>query len=402
MADKFSKFLKSTTRQIKKLKETVHSLKENQDKPRKKKHIEKPKAEKHQDVMIHFSMVSVAKATLVVIGLIVLTNFLGEILSIIIIFFISILFAAALDPTVDALQKYKIPRGVSVIFIFLILLSIIAFFISQLFPLIATQLLELARNLTGIVSKVTEGNINIPFGDRLQDWLNSLLNEIDQELIINQASKALESLGAYLQSIAGNTFGTIKAIFNGVLNFLMVLILTFFLVVNEKSVDEFFLSLFPSKHGKYIIEKMDTVKNKIGYWLRGQMVMMLIMFTLTLIGLLVLGIDYALTLAMMAGIAELLPVVGPIMAGIPALLVAFNESPWLVLWVLGLIALLQQIEGNILIPLVMKKAVGLNPIIIILTMLVGYNTLGIVGMIVAIPVATTLSIFVRDYAAKEK
>ena len=101
-------------------------------------------------------------------------------------------------------------------------------------------------------------------------------------------------------------------------------------------------------------------------------------------------------------IAELLPVIGPIAAGIPAILVGFNESPWLAIWVLGLIILLQQIEGNILVPLVMRRAVGLSPIVIIPSMLIGLETLGVVGMIMAIPVATTLSIFVREYAEKEK
>ena len=139
-----------------------------------------------------------------------------------------------------------------------------------------------------------------------------------------------------------------------------------------------------------------------GDWLRGQMILIIAMFTLTLIGLLILDVDYALTLAMMAGIAELLPVVGPITAGVPAVLVAFNESPWLAVWVVGLILLLQQIEGQILIPLIMKKAVGLSPIITILAVLIGFETLGILGIIIAIPVTATLSIFVRDYVSKKK
>ena len=351
---------------------------------------------------MHLSTASVAKATLIVIGLVILTNFLGQILNVIIIFFIAILFAAALDSTVDKLEKRKIPRPVSVLLIFLILIGVLGFFISQLIPLVATQLIELAKNLSSIVNNLSSGNSDFLFGETIQNLFNSILENVDQETVISQLQATLETIGTQLQSVAGNTFGAIKALFNGIFNFVLVLILTFFLVVNERSVDDFFISLFPSKHGQYIVEKLESIKDKVGDWLRGQMIMILLMFSLTLIGLLILGVDYALTLAMMAGIAELLPVVGPIMAGVPAVLVGFNESPWLAIWVFGLIILLQQIEGQVLIPLVMKKAVGLNPIITILAVLIGFETLGILGIIIAIPVTATLSIFVRDYASKKK
>lgn len=130
--------------------------------------------------------------------------------------------------------------------------------------------------------------------------------------------------------------------------------------------------------------------------------MMIFMFLLTLIGLLILGVDYALTLALMVGIGEIIPVVGIVTAGIASILVAFNQSPWLGLWVLCLFGILQQMEGHVLVPLVMKKALGLSPIIIILALLTGYATLGILGMIIAVPVTTCLSIFVADYTEKKK
>jgi predicted PurR-regulated permease PerM len=405
MAKKFTtKFFKESSKQIKKLTDAIKNLKEEHEEleEEKKFRSKKPKKDVPEEMLVSFSLASVAKATLVVLGLVLLANFLGEILNIIIIFFISLLFAAALDPTVDALEKRKIPRAISVIAILLFLIFILGFFISQLVPLIATQLFELAKNLTTILDKLTTGEWNIPFSENIQGALEDFIANIDQQLIIDRVKDSLETLGAQLQSLAGNTVGAIVTIFNGILNFFMVLILTFFLVVHEEGVDDFFISLFPSRHGKYIIEKLETVKKKVGDWLRGQMIMIFLMFSLTLTGLLILGIDYALTLAMMAGIAELLPVVGPILAGIPAILVGFNESPWLAIWVFGLIIVLQQLEGNVLIPMVMKKAVGLNPIIVILAMLVGYETLGIIGIIIAIPVATTLSIFVGEYISKKK
>lgn len=403
MAQRINKFIQNTTENIKHLRQTLQQLKDQRSESQK---IELPHREerssKKEEVIVHFSLASTAKATILVLLLIALSHFLGDIARIILVFFISVLFSAALTPTVNALQRRRIPRSVSVLGIFFVLLLILGFFVSQLIPLVATQLIELAKSLTHLVEKMGTGEINIPFGETLRPYLEDFMAQIDKETLINEVKTTLESFAGELQTLAGDTFGVIKAIFNGIFNFVLVLILTFFLIVSGKDVNNFFVSLFPSKHGEYIAEKIETIQEKVGFWLRGQVILMFLMFGLSLTGLLILGIDNALTLAMMTGIAELLPVVGPIAAGIPALLVAFNESPWLALWVLGLIIFMQQIEGNLLVPLVMRKAVGLSPIIIILAMMTGLETLGIVGMIMAIPVATTLSIFVKEYAEKEK
>jgi predicted PurR-regulated permease PerM len=401
--NKFDKFFKNSRRKIRKLRDRIQKLKTEQDKEEEKlKDIKKPKKEKKDELVVHISMLSAAKATIVVLTLVILANFLGEITDIILVFFVSILFAAALDPTVDSLEKYKIPRSISVISIFAIVIALIVFFISQLVPLVASQVIELAKNLNTIVVDLSNGESALPFADKIEPLIQNFLTEVDQEQIVEQLKNSLESLGSQLEGIAGNTLGTIKNLFNGILNFLLVLVLTFFIVVDERGVDDFFISLFPSKHGKYIVDKMEAVKHKVGYWLRGQVILMVAMFLITWIGFMIIGVDYALTLGMLAGIAEIIPIVGPIIAGVPAGLVAFNQSYWLVLWVVGFILIVQQIESNVVVPLVMKKAVGLSPIIIILSMLVGFKTLGILGAIIAIPVATSLSIFVKDYAAKKK
>lgn len=405
MAKKISSFLKFTTDNFKTLRKTLKDLKKEHDEQAKfKPHL--PKSEKKdadQEVIFYFSLPNVAKATIVVIAMIVLSRFLGEIAHILLIFFIAILFSSALNPTVSALEKkYRFPRALSVILMFLVLIFVLGYFISQLIPLVATQLIDFAKSLNDIVGKLGDGTVHLPFGKSFEPMVNDFLQQIDKESILNQLKQTLESTANQLESFAGNTFEVIKTVFNGVLNFVVVLVLTFFLVVNDSDVNEFFISLFPSKHGGYIAEKIHTIQNKVGYWLRGQIILMVIIFLLSLTGLMILGVPNALTLAMMIGIGELIPVVGPVLASIPAVLVAFNQSPWLALWVIGLIVLIHETESNVLVPLVMRTAVGLSPIIIILAMLTGLETLGVVGMIMAIPVATTLSIFVKEYAEKEK
>lgn len=405
MEKNLSKIVKFTTTNFKNLRKTLRDLKKEHDEQVKfKPHVSKEeKKSQPQEVVFFFSMENVAKATIVVIAMIILSQFLGEIGHIILVFFIAILFSSALNPTVSALEKrYRVPRSLSVLLMFFVLIFILGYFISQLIPLIATQLVDFAKSLNDIVNKFSDGSVHLPFGKSLEPMVNDFLQQIDKEALVNQLKQTLEATASQLESFAGNTFVVIKTVFNGVLNFVVVLVLTFFLVVNDSDVNEFFISLFPSRHGGYIAEKIHTIQTKVGYWLRGQIVLMVIIFLISLVGLMILGVQNALTLAMMIGIGELIPVVGPVFASIPAILVAFNESPWLALWVILLVVLIHETESNVLVPLVMRRAVGLSPIIIILAMLTGLETLGVVGMIMAVPVATMLSIFVKEYAEKEK
>ncbi len=395
-------FFTKSASQLKKMRKAIQEIKKEQKAFYEIERKQQYKVSKKEEILIHFSMVSVAKATLVVISLLIFTGFLGQILDIIVVLFVSVLFSAALDPSVDTLERYKIPRSLSVLCIFAILLGILGFFISQMIPLLASQLIELAKSVGDIINNITQGKSNFIFAENIQNFFNESIGSKNTDEILQELSQNLETLGTQLQSIAGDTFEVIKNLFNGIVNFFLVLILTFFLVVDEKSVNEFFISLFPSKHGEYIIEKSEAIKKKVGLWLRGQVILMVMMFLISLIAYGILNLDFALTLAMLAGIAELIPVMGVFLAAIPALLVAFNQSPWLMLWTAIAIIVIQQLEGNLLVPLVMKKAVGLNPIIVILAMLIGFKILGILGAIIAVPVATTLSIFVLDYSLKAK
>ncbi len=404
---KLSNIFKNSQKKLKGIRKKIEELskmEEYEKKHKKKRKTSPPKPKAPEKVLVHLSIASVAKSALVIILLYLAMQFAYEIRNIIVIVFVALLLYAAIDPAVNKLQERKIPRAVSVLAIYAVLLFLVGFFISNLIPIVAEQLLELAKKAGDLISNLTdeESLSQMPFSEQIMPYVQSSLEAVDQQTVINNIQGALEQVGEQLQNIAGNTFVAVKVIFNGIFNAVLVLIITFFLVVDEGSVDKFLKSVFPSRYSSYIVEKSEKIKTKIGHWIRGMLMLMLSMFLLYLIGFSILGLDYAVTLAMMGGIAELFPVIGPILAGIPAGLIAFNESPWLVLWVIGIIIIAQQLEGNVLIPLIMRKAVGLKPVIIIISVLIGYQMLGILGIILAVPVATTASLFVTDYLNKDK
>jgi predicted PurR-regulated permease PerM len=409
MSNNLKALLKKTRNKAKHLRDKVNKLKKEQQSKQTEAEkelasLKKPERKKTEHIIVEFSMVSVAKAAFVVIILYILTQFFFQIKEVLILVFIALFLAAALDSIVDRMEKKKIPRAVSILGIYAAFLVVIGIFISTLIPLLANQTLELAKTVSDLIANLTQSEElwNLPYTENARAMLEDFLDSADQDLIAQNIQGALEQVGNQLQNIAGNTWGAIKIVFNGLFNALLVLVLTFFMVVDERGIDRFFISLFPSKHTKYIIAKMEAVKEKIGYWLRGQLNLMIAMTAITFIPLSILGVDYALTLAFLAGMTELLPVIGPIIAMVPALLIGLNDSPGMALTILILYIIIQQLEGNILVPLIMKKAVGLSPIIVVIVMLIGFQFLGIMGVIISVPVATAISIFIKDYAEKAK
>ncbi len=350
------------------------------------------KSEKNESVTIDFTLVHVAKITVVILLLLALFTFLQEISGILLIFFISFLLAAAVDPLVDRLQRLGLPRSLSMILIYIVLFLLLGLFVGNVVSLVADQVAGIATNVGIWVSSLqTDGHITIPSAQYLQPYLDQFFETVDVQTAASQVQNALNTVKDWLINIS-----------IGLFNLIIVLTLTFFMTVEEKSIDNFFLSMFPSRHAKYISLKSEAVKDQIGLWLRGQLFVSIVAGLLSYIGLVIMGVDYALTLSLIAGICMVVPVVGRFIAWMVAFPIVFNQSPMLSLWMSIYYLAIQQVENNILVPKIMNKAVGLSPIIIIFAMMVGFRYLDIIGLIFSIPVATSVALFLKDYQQKEK
>ena len=343
-------------------------------------------------MFVDLNPISVAKSAAMVLLMVVLFYFLFEIRSLLLMLFVSFLFAAALDPLVDMMQKKGLPRSLSVIIIYLLAIAMSAWFVTNLVTLLAEQVIEIAKNITTIVTNITKGNVNsLPFAEQLRPYFDQFYQTLDLQTAANQIQNALQLVGSQLLGIS-----------IGLINFVLVLVLTFFMTVEEKAIEEFVRSLFPSRYSRYISTRLEAVKDQVGYWLRGQLLVSVICGILTYIPLALLGVNYALTLSVIAAHAMVIPVIGRVFAWLLAFPIVFNQSPTLALWMSVVYFVLQQVELNLIIPYVMNRAVGLSPIILMIAMMIGGQYLGILGLILSIPVATTAAIFVKDYATREK
>lgn len=350
------------------------------------------KDEKVQHMTVDVTPLSVARGAAVVMLTLLLFYFLYDISWILLIFFISFLFAAALDPLVDLMEERKVPRPLSMLLIYVVLFFFIGFFVTSVATLVAEQVIDIAQSVGEFVSNGGVANMTgIPFGEELQPYLEQFTETVDFQSAASQLQNAFLLVSNQLVSIS-----------IGLFNLLIVLVLTFFMVVEERSIDEFFLSLFPSRYGQYVSTRIAAVKDQVGLWLRGQLMVSLIAGLASYIGLVIMGVDYALTLSLIAGLAMVIPVVGRFFAWIVTFPIVFNQSPALALWMSIYYLVIQQFENNLIVPYVMNKAVGLNPIIIIFALMVGGHYLGILGFVLAIPIGTTLAIFFRDFTMKDK
>lgn len=397
---------------------TKHTWQTFHDSFKKKKKIEEeifdeekvliPKKIKSQKVQVEISAANATKVALAIMGILALIYFLYSIQGILVLLFVSMLLAAAIDPVVDKWQNRKIPRGISVMILYILFLLIFGAVVYSLIPIIVEQIITLTQNIGKVVNNILSNqNFEFPFSKELKPIYDSLVRNIDKQQIISQLQSVLSTISNQLANIAGNSLLALGALFNGILNALIVMVITFFMVVDKKSIHKFIHSLIPSQYAAYYAVKTHQIQKKIGGWVRGQIILCISIGLITYIGLLFLqlfGIDiqYKETLAVVAGVTEIIPYLGPVIGAVPAVLIATNISIWAVLWVIFLYFMVQTLENNVIVNIVMNKEVGLNPIIIIVAMMVGAQFFGILGIVLAIPVATSISVLVQDYIEKDK
>jgi len=332
-----------------------------------------------QTIRINISTVSILK----VFAIFIILYILYLIKDILTILFVSLVLASALGPWVDWMQKRKIPRVLGIAIIYLILFGFIITTLSLIIPPIASEVNDLAQNFPQYFERIISG-------------VKVLKNYTIEHGLLDNIKDSLGTISSNLQGAAGSVFSTVTGIFGGIFSFFLVVVITFYMVVEEHAVRKIIWSLAPPKHQPYIMQLVNRMQSKIGLWLRGQLILSLIIFALIYVGLKILGVEYALVLALVAGITEFVPYLGPILAAIPAIFLAFTQSPMLALFVAILYYIVQLTENNIIVPKLMQKVVGLNPIVSIAVLLIGWQLAGVIGMVLSIPVATAISVFTKD------
>jgi predicted PurR-regulated permease PerM len=299
---------------------------------------------------------------------------------VLVVILLAFILATAITPLVDFLQRKKVPRTISVAGVMLAVLGLIFLVIRLIVPPFATEMGNILSNRTEYVLKITSYIQHL--SPILRDNITVFLNNF---------------LGTFGNLNFDGVVSSAKGVFNGIMELIIVLVLSFYLLQNNKGVEGVIVSYIPKQHQKRIQNIYHKISEKMSQWMRGQIFLGLIIFAVNLVGLSILKVNYALTLAVISGLLEVLPIIGPIVAGGLAVLIALTQSPLLALIVLAWYLLVQQLENHILVPQVMKKSLGLNPVVIIVAIIIGGKLLGIIGILVAVPVAAAIGVLMEEF-----
>ena len=309
----------------------------------------------------------------------------------------AIVIASSIEPIVRRLGRYRIHRIIAGILVYLLIVAILAalfiFFLPVVVGDVASFLNEIPRNVSfeDLWNPIRDFGFNIgPLSQSLSAHTLPLADFVG-------------SLQSMLAGSSAGAFQTANFIFGGVFSIILIGVLSFYLTVQEEGVADFLRIVTPVKRHDYIIDLWRRSQRKIGYWLQGQILLGIVVGVLVYLVLTVVGIPYALVLAIVAALFEIIPVFGPIISSVPAILIAFaDRGVGTGLLLVGLYLIIYQFESQLFYPLVVKKIVGINPIVVILALVIGAKLAGVLGAIIAVPLSAALMEYVNDIEKRKK
>ncbi len=302
--------------------------------------------------------------------------------------FASVVVASAIRPVADRLERYLVPRAVSVALVYGLVLVVAAVVVSLIIPPLTEQLTQLSHALPALMEYLSVRGL-IPSTGEVRGAVSAW-------------QQALAGVGKDLTNVGAGLFRQTRTVFSGVFTLIFMFVIALYLVVDKEAVKKPFRMVVPARHLAYVEMVIDRTQRVMGRWVVAQLSLGVIVGVTVAAGLWIMGVPYSLLLGLVAGVLELVPIMGPIIAAVPAVLVGFTQS-----WLLGLgvalfYLLVQQAENHLLIPFIMRKATGLNPLVTILAVLLGARLVGVVGVLLAVPAAVVVSAFVNDLVSTSK
>lgn len=363
----------------------------------------------HVDV----SFGTVVKVTVSTILVVLLAYTLFSIRDKLFIIVLSAFIALVMDRHVRRLEAFRIPRGLAVISLYALFLSIAVFLLASLIPIVATQIQDLARFMNQQLNAfLSDPQLHFTFlSETMNASLSTSLQQGLESIGIRDRASALFQFGQNLATITPSFLAfaaqVAGSVFNFVVNASLILFLAFFIQLEREKIGEFLRIIIPRNYRNYYDAKAVAIHEKVSQWFHGQLILCVVIGSLVFIALTILKMPYALTLALLAGFTEFIPYAGPIIGALPAVFIAVTQSgPEWGLVVAMVYYAVQFCENNLLVPLIMKHAVGLSPIATMIGMLVGVSFPStvhpVIGIILAVPVTAIITIFVQDFYMMQK
>jgi predicted PurR-regulated permease PerM len=325
-------------------------------------------------------------ATLFVVCVFLTFWLLYRLRDVLFLFFVAIVLGTAIRPAVDWLHRRGIPRATGIIIIYILIAALVIGFLAMILPLLADQATEISRTLPEYYSGLRSGLINSEnrllqnIGWRLPSQIAVLTSRgPDTEEMVDQVGQTLLYTDLVLRSILGT---------------LVVFLLAYYWTQEGNFILRALLRIAPAQRKKSIREFLQLAEMKLGGYVRGQGILCLAVGVTAFIAYALIGLPYTLVLAVFAGVMEMVPIFGPALGAVPALLVALSIDPSKAIWVVVATGVIQLLENAVLVPRIMKHSMGVNPIIVLLSLIAFGSVFGFIGALLALPLAAIIQLLV--------
>ncbi len=303
----------------------------------------------------------------------------------------AIVIASAIEPEIAFFIRRRIPRFFAAILVYVLIFGSFFGLLFFLFPPIIADAAGFlsampkyldAINASGSFSNITTGATSLVGGSHdLQSFVQTLF-----------------SLQSIFTAGSGGVIQFFTTFFGGIFSLALVIVLSFYFALQDTGVDDFLRLVMPAKHEEYSVDLWKRAQKKIGLWMQGQILLSVIVAILVYLGLLIIGIPYALLLAVFTALAEIIPIFGSLIAGSIAVIIAYSSGGVaLAAIVLGLYIVVNQFEANLIYPLIVKKVVGVPPLLVIVALIAGSTLAGFLGVLLSVPIAAVLLELITDY-----
>jgi predicted PurR-regulated permease PerM len=330
-------------------------------------------------------------ATLVLVFVILSFWLLYRFNQVVFILFIAIVMGTVIRPVVTWLNQRGLPKIAGIILVYILLLALLISFVLLLFPLIVEQSTTIGAAVPGYYQNLREGMVNYPnqLIVRLSEFLPATLPSLQPRTTGQTGQEVMASAG---QALGYLTLAT-RVIFTAI----VILVLTFYWTLEGPRIIQSFLLLFPHEQRESISELISAMETKVSSYIAGQGLLSLVVGIMALLAYLLIGLPNALVLALIAGLLEAVPMIGPLLGAIPAALVALSIAPDKLVWVIVATIVIQQLENSLLVPRIMRKAVGVNPFVTLLALFAFSSLFGIAGALMAIPMAAIIQLLLNRF-----
>ena len=328
-------------------------------------------------------------ATLVLVSVALSFWLLYRFNQVIFVLFIAIVIGTVLRPAVAWLDRRGLPRIAGAILVYLLLLALLVGFVLVLFPMIVEQGTTIAAAVPGYYQSLREWMIHGPTQMivRLSEFLPAALPSLGKT----------QQTGSQVLAFAGQAVGYLSSAAQVIFMATAILLLTFHWTLDGPRTIRSLLLLVPKGQRESVGELISAMETKVGSYIAGQGVLCLVIGIMALVAYLLIGLPNALVLALLAGVLEAVPMIGPLLGAVPAALVALSLSPVKLVWVIVATIVIQQLENSLLVPRVMRKAVGVNPFVSLLAIFAFSSFFGIAGALMAIPIAAIIQLLLDRF-----